>query len=158
MILEFKSASSEMNRFDLERWQATFSNNHSRIVLIVRQNSGKHGSLRPFEGAWSVAECFHHLVKTTEAYLPLWSEAMASPDHHFGSDYPFWWRWFIRGMEDPRKMRSQTAAAFVPDSTIPLEEVIEQYLDQREQVKRAAEEMFSGDVGGVKIQSLLLHG
>ncbi len=142
-----------MKHFELERWQADFDVNTSRLQEIVAHNPGNHGSLRPFEGAWSVAECLQHLVITTHAFLPLWTKAIAGEDRNFGSAYPFWWRWFLAGVGDPARMRSQTPAAFAPEAGLHLDDVFEPYLKQRAVAARLAKEMYIGDVGGTKISS-----
>jgi hypothetical protein len=142
-----------MKKFEIERWQASFDSNTARLLCIGENHPGKLGSIRPFPGAWSVAECVEHLAITADAFLPIWTEAMSAQDHHFGSEYPFWWRWFLAGIENPARMRSSTPSSFVPPSNISLENVLERYMELRSQVRSVANEMYASDIGGIKIQS-----
>ena len=140
-------------QFDLERWQSEFEQNTARIQEIRSRNPGDQGSLRPFEGAWSVAECVQHLSITAQAFIPIWTAASASTDHNFGKPYRIWWRWFLAGINDPSRMRSSTPNAFVPGIVPHLEVVLEVYLKEREVVRALAKEMYVGDIGGIEIRS-----
>ncbi len=141
------------SHFDLERWQSEFQANTDRIHEIARRNPEPLGSLRPFEGAWSVAECVQHLSLTSGAFLPTWTKAVSDGDREFGAPYAFWWRLLLGGVNDSSKMRSQTPAAFVPAPGPRLDEVVEAYLKQRDIVAKLAKEMYIGDVGGLHIMS-----
>jgi hypothetical protein len=139
--------------FDWDRWRSEFETNSARIEEILARNPGDMGSVRPFEGAWSVVECIEHLRITTDAYLPQWRLALAGEDRIFGSPYPFWLRWFLGGVNDTAKIRSQTPAAFVPGNGLHLEVVVARYLEQRELVSELAKETHIANMGGAKIAS-----
>ena len=140
-------------QFALERWYAEFDENTARLRALSGRNPGDQGSLRPFEGAWSVAECVQHLSITARAFIPVWTEACSSTDHNFGKPYRIWWRWFLAGVNDPSRMRSSTPNAFVPVDAPHLEVALEAYLKEREVVRMLAKEIYIGDIGGIQIAS-----
>ncbi len=140
-------------RFELERWESEFAANSARLLSLASRFPGDQGSQRHFEGAWSVAECIKHLTITAQAFIPVWARACTLTDHSFGAPYPFWWRWLFAGINDPSKMRSSTPGAFVPSSALHLEHELALYLKERKIVKQLANEMYIGDIGGIKIAS-----
>lgn len=142
-----------VTHFDLERWQSELETNTQRIQDIARRNPEPLGCLCPFEGAWSVAECMQHLSITSQAFISAWEAAISTRDREFGAPYAFWWRLFLAGVSDSSKMRSQTPAAFVPQASLRLDEILERYCKQRDVVAKLAKEMYISDVGGVRVTS-----
>jgi len=136
--------------FNLESWLEASAANQARFEALGERSNFAE---QPEGGGWSAAECVAHLHRTGEVFLPLWQEAMQKGQRKSGGGYAIWWRWFLKGIENPAKMRTKTPAAFVPPASMRMELVLEDYLRQRKAVEAIAREMAARDCGGLRIAS-----
>ena len=129
-------------RFEFARWRANFEANTQRLEALTPR------AVAP--GRWTASQCIEHLRLTAHGYLPSWREVKRAQP---GGNYPFWWRWFLDGLANPKKLRTKTPATFDPVADSTLANVLPQYLQLRKEVLAFAVAMDQSQSGGVKIAS-----
>jgi hypothetical protein len=87
---------------------------------------------RPPSGGWSAAECIAHLNITTNEYLPLLDQLLASGRPGF-PDTRRYRRGFLAALfawslEPPARMRIRTIPRFVPNSTGSKQEIMDEWV------------------------------
>ena len=135
--------------FDLERWQRQMSANRTRIEALI-QASPRGKAASP---GWNAAQCLHHLDLTANAFLSQWNRALAQTNLKPGSNYAFWWRWFLNNIETPAKLKSKTSEKFDPKASQKLEEAAQTYLTTREKMLPLASAMQAAQLGGASVVS-----
>ena len=113
---------------------------------------------RPAPNRWSVAECLAHLNINSEAYLPVWREALREArDHGLTGTGPFkldlWGRVWVWVLEPPPKFRFPAPRAFQPVVVPSGEEVLPAFLNCQEQVLRCIARSEGIAIDRIKIRS-----
>lgn len=135
--------------FDLERWQRQMSANRMLIeALILACPSGKAAST-----GWDAAQCLLHLDLTANAFLSQWNRALAQTNRSPGSNYAFWWRWFLHNIENPARLKSKTSEKFDSKASPTLEEAAATYLTTRNKIFPLASAMQAASLGGTPVIS-----
>lgn len=134
--------------FDLGRWQGDFARNTHRLEQLRL-----HANIRRASGGWSASQCIEHLRLTAIQYLTIWSEVVLDPDAREGSNYALWWRWFLAGIANPRKLKAKTIGSFEPTANEDLLSAIDRYLSIRERVWEVASQVNQSRKGGTKVRS-----
>ena len=138
-----------IRHFDLERRQRQMSANRTRIEALIQANPGRKAA----STGWNSAQCLHHLDLTANAFLSRWNQALAQTNRTPGSNYAFWWRWFLRNIENPAKLKSKTSEKFDSKASPKLEEAAETYLTTREKMFPLASAMQAAQLGGAPVIS-----
>ena len=111
---------------------------------------------RPVPDRWSIGECFDHLNRSSEAFLPLFEEVFkgapnASPGR-LRRDFPGWLLCVM--LEPPVRIRTKTSARFVPPMDVgPRTEVVNRFASLQDQLKQFMTRSDSIDVAKIKIRS-----
>jgi DinB family protein len=114
----------------------------ARLHDLANQVTESVWTRRPSPDRWSIAECVAHLNLTAEALLPLIDDALdrarrldRAPLRRLRRDPPGWLLW--KAMGPPVRVRTKTAAAFVPSSGLTKSELVASFDRlQSEQVRR----------------------
>lgn len=113
---------------------------------------------RPDPDRWSAAECVAHLNLTSAAYLPLLHKGLARAralgepaPRRYRRDPLGWLLW--RSMGPPVRLRTRTAAPFVPGEAHAPAELVEEFDRLQEEQLRAVEEADGLPLGRVRVAS-----
>ena len=90
-----------------------------RASIVVSHVGLSHVIERPAPTHWSIAECLIHLTVVTEAYLPIWRDALRrARAEGLGGKPPFrldlWGKFWVWFLEPPPKLRFPAPNRFVP--------------------------------------------
>lgn len=135
--------------FNLDRWQNEMVANRARIEALTLAHPGDKSR----SAGWNIAQCLQHLDVTAHGFIAQWQAALARNHSRPGAKYSFWWRWFLRNIDDTSKLRSKTSAQFDPATVPKLEEASAAYLHTRGNIMRLAEDMQQTQTGGIAIRS-----
>ena len=109
----------------------------------------------PASGGWSVAQCLSHLALSTEAYVPVWRQALADPAALVPRPdsgplrLDLWGRFLYWFLEPPPKIRFRTKSAFTaPSSPAALDD----FLASQQELSR-----FLGRSEGVAIDRIRIR-
>ena len=114
---------------------------------------------RTGQGRWSAAQCLIHLTMTTQAYLPLWRDAirMARTRRLFSGARPLrmdlWGEILLWFLEPPPKVRFPTSNPFAPGEPDHPEGVLQAFLASQDELLGALEEGGDLALDQVKITS-----
>ena len=104
----------------------------ARLEALARNLNDQQWVRRPAESRSSPVECVQHLNLTAAATLPRIREGLDEARRlggglptTFHRDLVGWFLW--RGLRQPGRFKSKTAAAFVPDAHRPVSEVLGQF-------------------------------
>lgn len=109
-----------------------FNEASRRLHALVETVPADLWKRRPEPERWSMAECVAHLNLTAHAFLPLLQAAIdegrrrrdtATP--RYRHDPIGWLLW--RTMGPPVRTRVRTKAAFIPESSVPLAELLSEF-------------------------------
>lgn len=116
-------------------------------------------SIRPSPNAWSAAECLAHLNTTTAAYLPLLDAALASaPAARASASEPRYKTGFIGGLlawtlEPPYRMKTKTAARFVPGPAHNPATVLDEFIAGQQALKQRLAACEGRDLNRIRLRS-----
>jgi hypothetical protein len=103
-----------------------------RLRMLERTVSPEQWTRRPAAERWSAIECIQHLNLTAEATLPRVRDGIAeaqlrsrSAPARYRRDMIGWLLW--RGLRQPGRFKSKTAAAFVPHADRPAAEILSRF-------------------------------
>lgn len=112
---------------------------------------------KPNAEAWSVGQCFEHLVKTNEQYLPTLEQIVGG-----GRKSSFWerhsplsglWgRFLVRALQPESARRIKTTAKFQPASSVGAD-VLDRFAEQQSALTKLIEATKSSDLEGIVITS-----
>lgn len=130
----------------------------SGFAALAESTDAASWRRRPAEGRWSAAECLAHLNLTSEEYLPGIRAGLDKARTLAGvapSRYPRdpvgWLLW--RTMGPPVRLRTSTAAPFVPASDHPTSEMLEQFEDLQAEIAACLRDAEWLPIQRVKIRS-----
>lgn len=113
----------------LDEIRREFLSAQRRLHQLADAVPPEHWPLRPVPDRWSVGECIGHLNLTAENYRPLVLAGIEECRRHddpvprrYRRDPIGWLIWRTTG--PPVRVRTRTAAAFVPAGNAPAEELI----------------------------------
>ena len=135
--------------FNLNRWQNEMFVSRARIEALTLAHPGDKA---PATG-WNIAQCLQHLDVTAHAFIAQWRAAFLRNHPKPGAKYSFWWRWFLRNIEDTYKLRNKTSPQFDPANASKLEDATAAYFQTRENIMSLAEDMQQTQSGGIAIRS-----
>lgn len=139
--------------------------NREAARSVAEGLSGAALRRRPDPGAWSVAECLDHLVRTGEAYYPGIDRALdRAREEGLRSEGPFsrgfLGRWLVRGMEPPPSLKVPAPAAFRPDPpedvSTEADDPLERFLEHQDELARRVREADGLDLEAVTVRSPVL--
>jgi len=130
----------------------------ARAERLVAATSAQKLATRPSPAAWSAAECLAHLVLTTDAYLPLLDAALASAPAGVMSDEQRYKPGLIGGLlawslEPPYRMKTTTAAGFVPGPAPDGAAVLARFLAGQSQLKQRVSACAGRDLNRMMVRS-----
>lgn len=118
-------------------------------------------SARPAPGQWAIAECLEHLNLTSERYLPIIDEALASAPPLSGRaafGKGLMGGMLARMLEPPYKMRVKTGAAFVPAKVAPMAETLARFDSFQLELQARLDRSAGLDLQRVKVPSPFARG
>jgi hypothetical protein len=126
-------------RSQLSTLRSGFSALSERAAFLVAAVGETRLTKRPAPNKWSVADCLVHLTLSTNAFLPLWSQALAkarTEARPSGKDYKmdFWGCLLKWSLEPPPRFRFPAPPSFQPPSTVPADQVLPQFLASQEEL------------------------
>jgi hypothetical protein len=129
----------------------------ARAERLVAGVDVRRFSARPAPNAWSAAECLAHLNITTGAYLPVFDKALATPAAT-ASDQEIFRKgligWVLAwSIEPPYRLKTKTAARFVPGPVHFVETVATEFVSGQRQLKRRLAAFEGRDLNRLKIRS-----
>lgn len=111
-----------------------------RARTVCKGLDARTWTARPPTGGWSIGECLTHLNLTSERYLPLLDDAIRDGRaRNLTGAGPFRMglvAWALqRFLEPPYRMKTTTAAAFVPATLDPMDATLERFDVLQQQVQ-----------------------
>src|SRR5687767_8463031 len=131
----------------------------ARLHALVRVVPAERWPERRDPARWSVAECVAHLNLTGAAYVIILREAidrgkgMGGARHtgRYRRDFLGWLLW--KSMPPPVRIKTKTAAPFVPQSTAPVAELEAEFVRLQDAQLALLEEADGLPLGDIKVQS-----
>ena len=126
---------------------------HSRKLGAQFSETQFHA--RPEANAWSAAECMQHLSITTRAYLPLIDPLLTASGSPFTGRYrrDFLGTLLCWAIEPPPRMKSKTAAAFVPSGEMDKEGILGEFAALQRELGYRIEKANGLDLNRIRIVS-----
>ena len=130
----------------------------ARAERLVAGLDVRRFSARPAPNTWSAAECLAHLNITTGAYLLVFDKALASTPAAATSDEQLFRKgllgWLLAwSIEPPYRLKTKTAARFVPGPVHFVETVATEFVSGQRQLKRRLTAFEGRDLNRMKIRS-----
>lgn len=133
-----------------------FESARARLHRLAEQVPAERWTQRPAPESWSVAECVAHLNLTSRAFMPGLRDALerAQPGAvpaRLRRDLVGWLLW--RNLQPGKGMKIKTSAAFIPESTAPVEDLVADFdrlQDEQIELVRRAEGL---PLGRIKVAS-----
>jgi hypothetical protein len=118
---------------------AEFRSVAERASIVVLRVGRSHVIEQPAPTQWSIAECLTHLTMVTEAYLPIWRDALVrARAEGLAGKPPFrldlWGRFWVWFLEPPPKVRFPAPNRFVPLEVGTGDGVLDSFLQRQDQV------------------------
>jgi hypothetical protein len=142
----------------LERIVNELDNARRRAHDIAAPLTSERWSMRPALDQWSVAECLIHLNLTSEAFLPLISDAIIRgralklfASGPFRRDIVGWFVHWIT--EPPVRVRVRTTAPFVPSGVEPKDSVLNLFDTLQARLVSCLHDAAGLDLGRLRITS-----
>jgi hypothetical protein len=115
------------------------------------------------EGAWSIAQCIHHLDNANRVYLtPMRAAAagaLAAPTPRRGPIAPgFFARWFINSQEPPVKARMKAPGKIKPAPQVDRGTLWPSFQSSQEDVRRLLQDLAHLDLNAVRFRNPFIRG
>jgi hypothetical protein len=123
---------------------------------IATRAGDEYWKQRPAPDRWSVGECFDHLNRSSEAYFPIFEQALqGAPTAKPGGLRRDFLGWLLCVMlEPPVRIKTKTSGRFVPPIDVAARaEVMDRFELLQDHVKQFIMRSDSVDVASIKIKS-----
>jgi hypothetical protein len=130
----------------------------ARVARLFDRHPVEEITRRPSPTSWSTAECVAHLTLTAAAAVPLLETALAELRERGGTTHaPSRMDWLGRllrwSLEPPPRLKTRTAAPFVPVDVEPLERVRPAFEEQQARLVRILGEAEGLDLSRARVTS-----
>jgi hypothetical protein len=124
---------------NLQELEDQFTDVAARFQSLIQSAGDQLSSAPPAPGAWSAAQCLHHLNISSDAYFPVWQQVIANAGPRktmLNAPYPldFWGRLLSWILEPPARIRSKTPVAFEPFESTGIGPLLDGFLDRQQQI------------------------
>ncbi len=143
---------------ELRGYNEQIDSNDRVVRSLADALSQKQAAWRPGPNRWSVAECVHHLNRTTAAYLPAIDKATErAKTRGWMSEGPFKYgkmgTWFVNAMEPPPKRRYRTMAVFAGPADLSFRDIVNKFFSSQERLRQRLHRSNGLDLARVRVVS-----
>lgn len=106
-------------------------------------------------GGWSAAECFDHLIVTNKTYIPVFEGITRNYTREGEKAFKnsFIGKFLLKAIHPDAPRKVKTSQVFYPLRSNAGTEIIDEYLNQHDQIKRYMESFREFDLRKIKIKS-----
>jgi hypothetical protein len=104
---------------------------------------------------WSAAECFEHLLKMNQSYIPIFDDILKLYTDSAGKEFKnsFVGKYLIKSIHPDASLKVKTFAGFMPGRADLSKSIIDDYLRQHFVIKGYIEKFRNFDIRNIKIKS-----